>query len=183
MLRTGAFLLCGLMLLSAPPVQADESAAAACELASEIVERRLADAVRPMVVSASDSWRVPQTVDEFRRGWENATPSDSVLQAYLSRTTQSPLEACPALVRYLDQQAIPHGPEAEAKRQSKLGVRGDGADALMVSLPAVSQDGREAIVDIGVTCPGLCGHGMFVYFRKDEEGLWKRVGYSRMWFS
>ena len=54
---------------------------------------------------------------------------------------------------------------------------------MVVSLPAVSGDSQEAIVDIGETCPGLCGHGMFVYFRKDDEGQWQRVGYSRVWIS
>ena len=136
-----------------------------------------------MVVSASYEWRTPPTLGAFRQDWKRAAPPDSLLQLYLSRAANSPLEACPSLTRILDRRGVAYGPQAESRRQRESGAAGGAADALIVSLPAVSEDGQEAIVDIGRTCPGLCGYGMFVYFRRDGQGQWQRAGYSRGWIS
>ena len=68
----------------------------------------------------------------------------------------------------------------QPKRTSK-----DEWDAiyLSVSMPAVSEDGQEAIMLSGMTFAPLAGGGSEIYLRKDKRGEW-RIKYERStWIS
>ena len=82
-----------------------------------------------------------------------------------------PQTNCPSLKTFLST------PKAQARFTSnppKLKGKGEDWDAIFisVSMPAVSANGREAIMMTGLTFAPLAGGGNEVYLRKDRRGRW-----------
>jgi len=79
---------------------------------------------------------------------------------------------------------VPFGDEAHAKATHNGNLsKPFGATILDISLPIVSEDGRNALVDVGVACGGLCGAGGVRHYRRDGVGLWRLVGVGGQWIS
>ena len=55
--------------------------------------------------------------------------------------------------------------------------------AFALSLPAISQDGRQALFNVGMTFGPLAGAGMEVLMQKDRAGNWQILSQNRTWIS
>jgi hypothetical protein len=115
----------------------------------------------------------------LQAGWTGDVPSQSLADAFLSLPPQSPLDACPGLQAELAKARITTGDDAVARVTAEntdiVSLPTYGADVLSLSLPIVSADGRDALLqDRLCEGPQACV-GSIVHLQREKGGRWKAV--------
>ena len=115
----------------------------------------------------------------LQAGWTGDVPSQSLADAFLSLPAQSPLEACPGLPAELAKARITTGDDAVARVTAEnteiVDLPTYGANVLSLSLPIVSADGRDALLqDRLCDGPKDCV-GSIVHLQREKGGRWKAV--------
>ena len=115
----------------------------------------------------------------LQAGWTGDAPSQSLADAFLSLPAQSPLDACPGLQAELTKAKITTGDDAVARVTAAnadiVSLPTYGADVLSLSLPIVSADGRDALLqDRLCDGPQDCV-GTIVHLQREKGGRWKAV--------
>jgi hypothetical protein len=138
--------------------------------------------VTPLVVAdAADSAEAkdytPDTL--LTAGWTQAPPSADLAQAFLSLPAVSAVSSCPSLPAALSKENIGYGDDAVARvttvDPSIVSLPTYVAEVLTLSLPVVSGDGKDALVQDSL-CQGenLCV-GSIWHLQRDKSGKWKPI--------
>ena len=95
--------------------------------------------------------------------------------------TLAPVDVCPDLLNGLD------GFEWLEEDHSLADQTGDDGyfpvEFFSLSIPAISQDGRQAILTSGMTYAPLAGGGWSVIMQKDGNGVWRVLDQDPTWIS
>lgn len=156
----------------------------ACVAALDVIMSFAKHGKRPtplIVAAAPDSQESGAfTTDTLlQAGWTGDVPPQSLADAFLSLPAQSPLDACPGLQAELAKAKIGAGDDAVARATAENADIVDlptyGADVLSLSLPIVSADGRDALLqDRLCEGPQACV-GSIVHLQREKGGRWKAV--------
>lgn len=154
--------------LQASPAPA---AAGACEAALVAYSRWAEGWKFAAIVDAGPARRTWPDEAQMRLGWSDVAPSAAAVRAFKAAPTASIL-VCPAVeaAARKDRRAILTAAEAAApENRPESGVN-------RLSLPVLSPDGREAIVEIVHTGQRHGGLQQFVLLRKTAKG-WRIVSH------
>lgn len=137
-------------------------------------------------VAVSDEVNDPRLDDETLAAAKGAQPgpkgpSSAMAQAYLSAKPVSAVTACPKVRAYLDSQKVGYGPEGIRQAEREAGRDPLGAMIIRLSLPVLSPDGREAIMDMSYDFRTGGGGGKTYYWREPAGG-W-HAGDLERWLS
>ncbi|HLZ74676.1 hypothetical protein [Phenylobacterium sp.] len=112
-------------------------------------------------------------------------PSRTLVKAFLARPKGGAVSECPDLPGRFARTDMSFGADAADKVTHKNGqwTPAYSATILSISLPVVSQDGRYALVSIGLACGPLCGNGSTLLYRREADGRWNPVGDGAQWIS
>jgi hypothetical protein len=115
----------------------------------------------------------------MQAGWTGEAPSRDLADAFLSLPAQSPLQACPGLPAELAKERVATGDDAVARVTAEnadiVSLPTYGANVLSLSLPIVSADGRDALLqDRLCDGPQDCV-GSIVHLQREKGGRWKAV--------
>lgn len=93
-----------------------------------------------------------------------------------------PQKRCPSLEKYLSN---PRVRDRFTQNRPRLRKKEDDWDGIFVSvsMPAISADGREAIMMTGITFAPLAGGGNEVYLRRNRHGRWVVKYQQPTWIS
>jgi hypothetical protein len=115
----------------------------------------------------------------LQAGWTGEAPSRELADAFLSLPAQSALQACPGLEGQLAKEKITTGDDAVARVTAEdadiVSLPTYGANVLSLSLPIVSADGRDALLqDRLCDGPQDCV-GSIVHLQREKGGRWRAV--------
>ena len=137
----------------------------------------------PLVVAgAPDSQEAKDYTPEtmFQATWAGEKPSADLIGAFVGLPAASVLDSCPGLSDTLAKDRIQSGDDAVARITANNGDIVDlptyPASILSLSLPVISGDGRDAMVEESI-CEGvnMCA-GSIRHLQRDKAGRWKDVG-------
>lgn len=170
------------------PVPAAAPAGAdACDLAvAALVSLQLDEGEG--AVAVSDEVGGPSLAGETLAGAKSSQPgpkgpSLAMANAYLAARPISAVTACPKVRAYLDSVKVGYG--ADGVRKAQQDGAGDllGAMIIQLSLPVLSPDGREAILDMSyVFQRSRGGGGGKTYYWREPAGAW-HAGELEQWLS
>jgi hypothetical protein len=125
------------------------------------------------------SWR------PIEDGAGDAVPPDGLLEEFLGAPHRNAVEQCPSIRALLKAQGIRFGKRASAAAVSSQAARGVRARPLIftVELPAVSGDGRDAVLSAAHSFGNLDGAGELLHLRRQDDGSWRVTGGVRLWVS
>jgi hypothetical protein len=112
--------------------------------------------------------------------WAGDRPSADLVSAFIGLPAVGVLDSCPGLSDTLARDRIQSGDDAVAQITQSNGDIVDlptyPAAILSLSLPVVSGDGRDALVQVNI-CQGvnMCA-GSIRHLQKEKSGHWKDVG-------
>ena len=152
---------------------------AQCDVAWAYIERILAEADGPVVFDDEPFFflELPDPATRWIRPGTGPTvyvapPPAALVQALQS---QSPVRACESIRQRLDARRARFG--SAAVRWALRVPRGRNYRARIVhlSLPAVSADGREAVMGEGGSSAPTAGGAGLVYLLRNEAGAWREA--------
>lgn len=184
MLRTaGLSALLALTLLAPGAALADDNPA--CKAALDLILSHLGKGKKatPLVVAgAPDAAETKDyTADTLLEAtWNGDKPSADLASAFMGLPAVGVLDSCPGLSDTLAKNRIQSGDDAVTRMTQSTGDIVDlptyPAMILSLSLPVVSGDGRDALVQENI-CGGvnLCA-GSIKHLQREKTGRWKDVG-------
>lgn len=180
------------LLATAAPAVADEdlqvfapAGADACDLAvAALVEMQLSEGEG--AVAVSDEVDKAELDAKVQAGAKSAQPgakgpSAAMAKAYLAAKPVSAVTACPKVRAYLDSQKVGYGRDGVREAQRAAGSDPLGAMVIRLSLPVISPDGREAIMDQTYSFR-TGGGGSKTYYWNEPAGPWHSRDLDR-WLS
>lgn len=126
---------------------------------------------------ARDQKETPTFDDQPFKGstiihWKTKKPIDGIPPDLVAKWEASPgtslLDACPAAGRRL---TIPFATDQDRELVQHLGY---GPLLVQFSAPFVSESGDHILLEVRFKCPGLCGSGVVLHYRKTKGG-WSRM--------
>ena len=174
MLRTaGLSALLALTMLAPCAALADDNPACAAALDLIISHAGKGKKAAPLVVAGA-----PDTL--FKADWNGDKPSADLASAFMGLPAAGVLDSCPGLTDTLTKDRIQSGDDAVARVTTSTGdivaLPTYPATVLSLSLPVVSGDGRDALVQENI-CEGvnMCA-GSIRHLQREKSGRWKDVG-------
>lgn len=155
--------------------------ATACEIAE-------AAATEAMTNQSDRKWLVVSSTDavssDVALQWVGTSPPEELLKRFVGRGQRNAVDACPNLRGYLTSKGATYGNgqvNALWEQALKTGHTSDFY-VLSISLPVVSDDGRSALLTMGVSCGLTCGAG-WTQYRVLQHGRWAIAGRRSNWIS
>jgi hypothetical protein len=164
----------------------------ACNAALVTVKRMTSGQVngRPWVVAESPASADPESFagkeEEFlSQSWQGDKPARELAHAFVTSQPKGALSVCPKITAYLDGAGIKHG-EAAAHDAALDPATGRpipvySGTILSLSLPVISSDGHDAVVEIAVSGGWTMGAGSLHHLREGLDGEWADVGVLHTW--
>jgi hypothetical protein len=184
MLRTaGLSALLALTMLAPCAALADDNPACAAALDLIISHAGKGKKAAPLVVAgAPDTAETKDYTAEtlFKADWNGDKPSADLASAFMGLPAAGVLDSCPGLTDTLTKDRIQSGDDAVARVTTSTGdivaLPTYPATVLSLSLPVVSGDGRDALVQENI-CEGvnMCA-GSIRHLQREKSGRWKDVG-------
>jgi hypothetical protein len=127
--------------------------------------------------------------------WHNASgageieiPSLDLSAKFIAQGGASALRHCRSVRNFLTDQHIPYGPGAVKRARGSVagpGISGPVFDAEIVGLtvPAVSEDGTQALLSSGSDSGVHMASGNYYYLRPDDDGIWRVRSVVMRWMS
>lgn len=126
-----------------------------------------------------------ETISPWSRfvGPETPSPPARLLSSLNNHVEVSAVASCSEVRSFLKSQDVPFD-----RRSVKSGYRlkqnlESRALVLAASLPALSDDGRQALFMNAMRCGGRCGVGELVHVSRDRTGKWRLVRQYTLWVS
>ena len=121
--------------------------------------------------------------EDVRAVGPSGAPRDLMLQLTRQHGV-SALAVCLTLAAGLRSKGVRVGPQAVARSLEAGGRSAYSPPVVGVSLPALSDDGNEALLESSYVF-GIegAGSGGLIYFRRDSSGKWSVVSTSQLWVS
>jgi len=166
---------------SSSGVAGSPSDATACEIAEAV-------ATEAMTNQSDRKWLVVSPADaassDIALQWVGKSPPEELLKRFIGRGQRNVVDACPNLRGYLTSKGVTYG-DAQVNELWEHALKtGHTSDfyVLSISLPVVSDDGRSALLTMGVGCGLTCGAG-WTQYRVLQHGRWAIAGRRSNWIS
>lgn len=183
--RLGAIIFAGALLAVSGPAMA-QPGRLACEIAVAVLSEAVGKTPNIVVVGIgrAGSFAKRERGRHPPADLKPPSPPARLVRAWLKAPDEDVLQ-CAEVRALLAAKSIPYG-EAAAKavtEDPKTRAMGPWrATIYALGLPVIAPNRREAVVEIGVTCGGLCGNGALISLRRTKDG-WKPVGGLPLWIS
>lgn len=161
---------------SGPPAPTP-AARIACEVAEAYANEVLSGSREPVIFSDEPFGQVGEQRSSARGWpWRKDRPSRAVDSLYQTAPQTSPFAECGALRLYVEGRGAKVGKDAidrvtlrppGSPRPATWGVMIEA-----ISMPVVSPDGREALLEAASGCGPLCGATSVVHMRMSRNGFW-----------
>lgn len=178
--------LCALLALSmVTPRVALAADNPACSAALDLILSHAGKGKRVMSLVVAGSPDTQETKDYtadtmFQATWSGDKPSADLIGAFIGLPPVGVLDSCPGLADTLAKGRIQSGDDAVARVTATSDDIVDlptyPASVLSLSLPVVSGDGRDALVQENI-CQGvnMCA-GTIRHLQREKSGRWRDVG-------
>lgn len=173
-----------------PNGPASQGLETSCDAARAVVELHLAERAlfgtptRPLVVDEDFGREAAPlgapAVERLRRALAPGVPLALVQE--MIDTRDGAVARCASLVAFLKKRGIASGRTA-AQEIYRRGGEAYDADILGISLPVVSEDGREALVIVQHASGNEATSGSAVRLRRGANGAWAVAGRKGLWVS
>ncbi|MCW3849305.1 hypothetical protein OF829_18865 [Sphingomonas sp. LB-2] len=153
-------------------------------LAYIVLAHETSSAKLPMMVVSSDSQPLdPQYVEPVSKGFEKDPVPVPLLRQFAAGRGKSALTACPELGAELTRRGIAHDRDGRKHDTGKAAPEPDGIDAeiMMVTLPVLSADGSEAVLEDGRVYGPEAGGGQIVHLRRRFLLGWQVTDHNPTW--
>jgi hypothetical protein len=179
-------LICAASLALALPTAAAAEPSAACEAAAHVIATFASHADGRVVVVGMTPDRPPPKAEIAKRppgSWRDHAPPPGLMRRWAAAPNGDVLQ-CDAVKAVLAERKLEAGEAAVDALVSPGGKRTSTWKGVILSvgMPTLSEDGRQAIVEIGTSCGGLCGMGSLLYLRR-VRGAWLQAGGLGLWIS
>jgi hypothetical protein len=136
----------------------------------------------PLIVAATPDSAETKTYTTdtlLQADWSGSPPPQALADALLSLPAQGVFDSCPGLQAELTKARIASGDDAVARITQVdpdiVALPTYGANVLSLSLPIVSADGRDALVqDSLCQGPNACV-GAIIHLQKEKGGRWREI--------
>lgn len=162
---------------SSPPPLPTDGARTACEVAEAYANEVLSNADEQVIFSDRPFGEINKRRPSVRGWtWQKDRPSPTLDAIYQSAAPTSPFIECDALRIYVQGRGAKVGKDAidQATTRPPGSPRPTtwGVTIEAFSMPAVSPNGREALLEAAAGCGPLCGATSVVHMRKSPNGFW-----------
>lgn len=167
-----AIALCSAAMSASAAPAAIAACDAALDLTKTFVDQRMDG--KPWIVSENDGLMTRADLSEIlaQKKWPKDPPPTSLIRAYLTAHPSAAVVRCPSLRKFLADTGVAHGDKAVAHASLDVWY---SANILWLSLPVVSANGREALVDVALSGGTLAASSRINHLRRRADGRWVSV--------